>query len=230
MKPVLVPVLALALTLLAYLPCSAQLNVGLTAGLELPKGNNGTSEFQNNLVFGGFAELALSSPFSLRVEMQYSKKEASVTIPGLDGGGSSSDGGGMYSLNYMQFPVDMRLNFGSADFRGFVFGGTTIGTLMSAVREAKGLDADGGNGLPSTPAPATIPGMPTTDQLFNTVDMTLDLGGGASYAIAKDLFFSGEVRYMFGMDDTEDGDGSVLKASNWSARSMKIMTGLSYSF
>ncbi len=225
MKSVHTTLLLILVAVLVFTPAHAQLDIGLTAGLDLPRDQTGqdvATTFAEDAVFGGFAELTLSAPFSLRAEVQYTHRTATVTLPGVQSGSGPSN---VYSLNYMQFPVDMRLTFGGTKLRGFVFGGTTIGTLMRAVEEKSEVQNDGGSGAPP---PSASSGLPTQEEIFNPVDLSLDVGGGAAYGFTKDLFFSSEIRYMFGVNDAA-GD-PVLDASSWHVRNVRILGGLYYVF
>lgn len=205
------------------------LNLGVTAGVDLPRGERTDGEFitelHTNIVYGGFAELILASPFSLRFEAQYAQKEASVRASGVSTDAGERD---VYSLNLMEFPVDMRLNFGSTTFRGFASVGTTVGTLLEAARRS---DDHGrqpvGRSAMSSNGPHSVDEH-FEHEMFQPVSLTLDLGIGASYAIARNFYLSAEVRRLFSPSD--DSQSPITDPASWVPQSTKVMTGMYYSF
>lgn len=185
--------------------------LGIHAGVNVagtPTLSKIASEARNGIVLGGSASFELSPPFRLSVEAQYVQR--SIEFRNTSVTGAPTD---LYQLNYFEIPVNIRMGFGSK-FRVYGLAGTNIGTLLSATRQIN--HTDGGSEE-----------FDEKNEISST-SISLELGGGMSYAIASKISVVADARYTFGLNEVEQNQQpeSLLNQSSWKPRDFKITTGL----
>lgn len=208
---------ALGLAGATALPLNAQVFLaGVRAGANIASASsNADVSSRTGLVLGALAQIQLFGPLNFRAEAQYVQKGGKFVSE------SSSSGSTLgipvdYDFNYLDIPLNLTLKLGSEDF--FVYGtaGTTVGALLSATANYSVGDQRHSVDYASQ---------------LNSVDMSLDLGGGVGVGIAPHLAVIGDILYSFGLTDaakTSDAQGtsSVFNTDSWKARNMKITAGL----
>jgi hypothetical protein len=151
---------------------------------------------KEGLVIGAVAEIRLLQELGFRAGIDYSIKQAKFTT-------SSGTQLGTYTLGYLDIPINLKFRFGGESLAFYVFGGTTVGALLSAT-------SDGGGGE-------------IADSL-KSVDISADLGGGVDIGLSDDWFLNADATYSFGLLDLAE-ESFIGK---WKARTLKAVVGLNY--
>ena len=164
---------ALALGLASQ--ASAQVEVGVKAGLTFAtiSENNLSPNFESKTGFAAGVHFGfpLGTNFMLQPELLITQQGAGIAIPGGDEG--------EITLNYLQVPLNLRINFGSGSVRPFILGGPYAAFRLSCEIDDL-FDDDCDNDISST-------------------DWGLDFGGGILFS----KFFL-EARYALGLKDVSD--------------------------
>lgn len=161
-------------------PARAQsLKVGLESGVTFE--NNLEESLDEGLeakgwTFGAVGEASLFEPLAFRIELLYSSLDQRVIVRR----GTVFDTA-TYNLDLMSLPINIRFDLGEGSIRPYVFGGTTLGVLLSAVDESEEAEeAD-------------------PDTLFNSVNATLDLGAGVRIFLSERIDLGIEARASYGL-------------------------------
>lgn len=152
-----------------------------------------TTNERTGLIVGGIVEIGLSDLWHLEFDPGYVQK--GVNYPGVvvtpD---NSPDSLGtlelIHKLDYLEFPLHLKIMSKHSDARFFGYLGPNIGILLSAKETAEGYP---------------IPGITDTaydiSSAFENVDFSLELGGGAEYRVSPEVSLLGEVSYSHGLTD-----------------------------
>jgi hypothetical protein len=174
--------------------------VGIRAGATIYDPSSDGQELllsaKEGLVIGGTAELRLIQELGFRAGIDYSLREAKFTT-------SSGSSAGTYKLSYLDFPINLKFRFGGKTLGFYIFGGTTLGALLSAT-------TDGGGG--------------EIEDSLKSVDISADLGGGVDIRLDDDWFLNADATYSFGLLNLAK-ESSI---GQWKARTLKAVIGLNY--
>jgi opacity protein-like surface antigen len=151
---------------------------------------------KEGLVIGGVAEFRLLQELGFRAGIDYSLRQAKFTT-------TSGTNLGTYKLTYLNLPINLKFRFGGESLGFYVFGGTTLGALLSATTDGTGGEID--------------------DSL-KSVDISADLGGGVDIGLTEDWFLNADVTYSFGLLDIAE-ESFIGK---WKARTLKAVIGVNY--
>ena len=130
--------------------------------------------------FGAILELGVGGPVFIALEPLFAQKGAKA----------EGQGGNLaIEANYLEIPVLLKLKFGVAGVKPYVFAGPNIGFLLSANlhQEAGGQTAD--TDIKST----------TT-----STDFALDVGAGAQFSATKFVAITADARYSLGLSNTNN--------------------------
>jgi len=184
------------------------LSAGVYGGVNIARAETSLdgSSPQTGLVVGAAFEVELFSPLAFRAEAQFVQKGGTLEFTSSQGFPSTSAD---YTLNYLELPINLKFDIGSEQIPLYVFAGTTVGTLLSAVarEETEGSDSDVGDA-------------------FKSFDLSLDLGGGIGYRLASHLTTVADIRYSLGLTDIAKESNQLLAADSWKTRNIKIVLGL----
>lgn len=160
------------------------------------------------LILGALLDITVVDPIAFRVGLQYVEEGSEFVVTS-----SSSTPPGtaptVYELNYLDLPVNLKMNFGTYSFGVYVFGGTTVGSLLSAHRISSGQSTD-------------------ISEDINSVNVSLDLGAGLGFEIAPRLSFLADGTFSFGLTDVAKSTGALDDTDSWKARNFKLITGINY--
>jgi hypothetical protein len=182
--------------------------VGASAGIDFATANTDESvslTSKKGLVAGAGADLIIGQGLGFHVGVQYDEKgthvEQGATLP-------TDLQPGDYNLNYLNFPIGLKYTIGKPSFNVFVTAGTTVGTLLSAALQ----QSSGGGEI-------------DIKNQYNPIDLSLDLGLGFGFEIAKDLQIVTQAVYSLGVTDAAK---DLTSTDSWKGRSLKITTGFQY--
>jgi len=105
----------------------------------------------------------------------------------LQKGASEESGDMIYTLAYIEMPILIKLMLGENDTRPYIFGGPTVGMLMSAKVEIDGLDDDF-----------------DVKDVLESLDYGLCVGAGLDIAMGNNKLFI-EASYNLGLADIVKG-------------------------
>ncbi len=168
-----------------------------------------TEESRTGLVVGAAFEVSLISPLTFRAEAQYVQKGGKLEYTSTTSTPTVTTD---YTLNYLDIPINLKLDLGSDEMPLYLFAGTTVGTLLTAV------------------ANETVENEPGHEHdiksQFNSVDLSLDLGGGIGYQIIPHIDLIADLRYSMGLTDIAKEENQLLSADSWKTRNIKIVVGM----
>lgn len=198
---------ALALVLASPAVNAQTLSAGVYGGVNIARAETELEgSAQTGLVVGAAFEVALFSPLSFRAEAQFVQKGSSLEFTTSQGiPATNAD----YTLNYLEIPINLKFDIGSEEVPLYLFAGTTVGTLLSAVEKSNTEQSNN-----------------DVADAFNRFDLSFDLGGGIGYRLAKHLTTIADVRYSFGLTDIAKEHNDLLAVDSWKARNIKIVLGL----
>jgi opacity protein-like surface antigen len=177
----LLPVLALILSL----PAQAQVTMAIgpnfgfdigTCSITPEISNNVTKGGRFGLIFGVSFEVGFANMFYIASDYQYVQKGFSLSA------GNEKES---YSLNYLDLPVIFKVKFLHGKVRPYGLLGVDFAILLSAT---KTYDPGAGGKAQDT----------DYKDVFGS-DFSLHFGGGAEFAVARNIGITGDVRYMLGL-------------------------------
>jgi hypothetical protein len=206
---------ALAILLLTAAAYAADVSLGMHAGLSIPniRGNatdvlsQGFSSRQGPF-FGIFLETRVSPLFSLVADVNYTsqggKKDGMQPITMDMGLPPLPDGMYYYAdfhnetiLNYLEFPVQARLTFGTK-WRFFLNAGPYVGILLNAKAVTSGSSDIYFDGDPITPGPVPFDAETDVKDSLKSVNIGLTGGGGVMHRLGPgDLIL--EAHFQLGL-------------------------------
>lgn len=185
-------IIATCVFLIIQSSAQAQIPVrlGLALGLNLAN-QSYTPDISSPLIYrpviiaGTLAEVGISDLLYVQVEPRFIQKGTTIQ-QGFDAGGPPPGPGPdvVEKLNYLEIPLHLKTKFGTSDFMPFAFVGPTIGVLLSAREEVQEYNIQ----------------IDTKDQ-YNSIDYSLDLGGGVEYRISTSISLVGNACYSFGLSN-----------------------------
>lgn len=164
---------------------------------DLPPGFSKSA--RTGLLGGAFAEARLSGVFSVQLEALYTQKGFEV---------SSSAGTATYRLDYLEFPLTAKAEFGSGPLRPYLFAGPNVGVRLSADVET---EAGSGDFRGAT----------------RTTDVCIDLGAGVLYRLNGGTGLLVEGRYSVGLVNVFSAGAA---GGSVNTRDLKILAGVSFAF
>jgi len=203
--------MAAFLALIMVLPAAAQANLGIIGGLNFAdldgKNPDGTKiEFsgRTGLGIGGVLDLAISENASLVFQPMYLQKGAKQSEQGVDF---------TFKANYIEIPALVRIAFGAANTRPYIFAGPSLGIRLSADIEA----SMGGSSLSGD-----------IKDLTSSTDFGLAFGGGLKFQLENLAIFV-DGRYALGLSDIfKGGTSTTFEADDAEikTRGIQIMGGV----
>ena len=198
------------LTVIAVLPASAQISLGVLGGLNLAnlnmdEGDMGDAEFASRTVFGfgGILDYSISENVALRLEPMYLQKGADIVVDGYDDQF-------IVKLSYFEVPMMFKYSFGSDNVNPYIMAGPSIGFLLEAKTEV----------IVSGVSEETD----IKDETSN-VDFSLGFGAGVSLPMGNNSIFV-DARYALGLtnivDDPDAPDDDVKN------KGIQIFAGISF--
>lgn len=165
----------------------------------------GTASQHYGPIAGTAFEVGLMEALAFRAEVQYVQRGGKLELISSSSGTPTST---KYTLDYLEIPINVRLNLNEGSPTLYVYGGTTLGTLLAAT-------ADRGE---------------QTDQdvknSFKTTTISLDLGGGVDVALSELIHFRGDLRYNYALTDEASQQQEFFDADSWKSRAIKAVVGL----
>jgi opacity protein-like surface antigen len=160
---------------------------------------------RTSFLFGGFLDIEISKLLSIQPELLYIRKAA--------GGIWLSTGMNTeYHFDFLAIPALLKMNFGSDEFKPYVFIGPNIGILVSAQVENK----------------FTSGRTQTLDikQNAESIDFAIDIGAGMEYSINKNNSILSELRYSRGLTNTTKKPPS---SNSWYSTGIQLLIGMKFS-
>lgn len=201
-------VACVGLTVMGFAAQAQSLSMGVYVGANIATvetTGGGTASEHYGPIAGAAFEVGLMEALAFRAEAQYVQRGGKLE---LTSSSSSTPITTEYSLDYLEVPINMRLNLNEGSPTFYVYGGTTLGTLLAAT-------ADRGE---------------QTDQdvknSFETITISLDLGGGVDVALSELIHFRGDVRYNYALTDEARQQQEFFDADSWKSRAIKAVVGL----
>ena len=198
-----------------------RLNGGFRAGLNVGNAALDPDFSQNSpqtthssklgAVVGGTLEYQFDPMLAVGFEMQYAQRGVIVDYTNFRGAGPAT---GTIRLDYLEFPVLLKLKLGDPPFRGILFAGPNFGFNMVAQGDYRYADTlEGGSNFTAD-----------MDDYFQRADIGIDVGAGLEYNLSPSLFIVGDVRYTYGLTDAtqEVPRGTEI----WNTRDIKAMVGV----
>jgi opacity protein-like surface antigen len=152
------------------------------------------NEIYTRFAFGARAEFGVTSPFSLLLEPQYLQRGVvqKANTPGVS---LKSE----VRLNYLELPILAKAKFGSMKAHAYAFAGPSLGLFLNGEAELGGqtMEAD------ST----------------STLNVSGDIGVGASYQVQEFIYVNADVRYSHGFTDVVDDSEDDV---DWMNRDIRI--------
>jgi hypothetical protein len=207
-------VLLLTLLALASVATSAfaqSISFGLRAGVNYANASTGSEtrlSSKPRLIVGGLVEVEILRPLVFQAGIQFAEKHTTVTRM-LQGVPQSSET--IYTFNYIEIPVTLKLAFGKPSFQVYGLAGANLGTLLKAVGESR-TDA----GTVATDVKASL------DKSSNA----LELGGGIGFEVAPHVSLIVDGRYDLSLKDINTSGRAMLDAGAWKPRDLRITAGL----
>ncbi|MCD4846801.1 MAG: PorT family protein [Candidatus Aegiribacteria sp.] len=206
MKIILVVILAV----IAVLPASAQISLGVLGGLnianlDMDEGDMGDAEFASRTVFGfgGILDYSISENIALRLEPMYLQKGADIVIDGYDDQF-------IVKLSYFEVPMMFKYSFSGDNINPYIMAGPSIGFLLEAKTEV----------IVSGVSEETD----IKDETSN-IDFSLGFGAGVSLPMGTNSIFV-DARYALGLtnivDDPDAPDDDVKN------KGIQIFAGISF--
>jgi hypothetical protein len=188
------------------------LSFGVRAGANYASaspGSVGTFSPRPSVLVGGLIELEILPPFVFQAGIQYAAKHTTVShsTPGVPKPTET-----LFSLNYFEIPVTLKLAFGKSSFQVYGLAGANIGTLLRAVGE----DPASGSGAVDIKAD------------LEKTSIALELGGGVGIKVASHVSLIVDGRYNMGLKDINSSGKAMLNTGAWKPRDLRITAGLNY--
>jgi hypothetical protein len=170
--------------------------IGVRGGLAIagetitPPFSDFTLGTKTGFLGGGQLDYWFDPMWALSVQLLYDQKGASLTSTSSNGAQTETDD---LALGYIEIPVTAKVALGSSNFKPYLFAGPSIGFLTSA----------------QTHQVQTTYGVTSLDQTadetntFNTVDLSLLFGAGASYQLAGGTQLMLDAGYALGLINVE---------------------------
>jgi hypothetical protein len=194
---------------LLSLPIASPAQIGMRAGIRAGTNFSGYSSETSatstrggsGLILGVIVEKNLLGPLDMQLELLYTQRE----ITGSAGSESSGDSISWLSkLEYVQFPLTLKVTGPVAGFKAYAFAGPNLGVRVN-------------------PDGATAGGT------FENIDFGLDVGGGLEYPVLPLISLMLDLRYTYGITDVFNyyvGDGQGTLKS----RDVKLLGGVIFGF
>jgi opacity protein-like surface antigen len=200
-----------------------RLNGGFRAGINIANAALDPDFSQNSpqtthssklgAVVGGALEYQFDPMVAVGFEMQYAQRGVIVDYVDFRGGGPAT---GTIRLDYLEFPVLLKLKLGDPPFRGILFAGPNFGFNLVAQGTYKYSDtSEGGSNFTAD-----------MDDYFQRADIGIDFGAGLEYNLNPSVFIIGDVRYTYGLTDAtqEVPRGTEI----WNTRDIRAMVGVMF--
>jgi hypothetical protein len=182
--------------------------LGLKAGINLANVSldpapDATKSARMGFLFGGIFEYTLNNMIALQAQPAYCQRGG--VLEGTVFGESVKS---TTKLDYLEIPLLVKLTFGSAEMKPYVFAGPNIAILLSAKTKAE----VGANTQEEDIDKANL----------NSTDMGLDIGAGIGYWLKADMGIFLDARYSLGLTDIDK------QSSDYTVKSgdIKICAGL----
>jgi hypothetical protein len=187
MKRVLVVLfmLCLAVTAFAQTPMSIGFQAGLNfANLSISPTPSPSPGSRMGFGLGGVLEIGINEMFFIQPELMY-----------LMGGAKTDVTGGTITIKYdvIEIPILAKAKFGTSEIKPYAMAGPNIGFTMKSEMEQ-----------------APTGGTATTTDLKNNTEgmnLALDFGGGAEYALDAKTTLFGDIRYSLGLTNLDKAGG-----------------------
>lgn len=209
-------------TLIFAIPAAGQVNLGIIGGTNFStvtgEADDGTSlDFDSRTGFeiGGVLDIGVSKNVSIRFEPMYVRETAKQNIDEVDVRGEL-----IFTANYVEIPALLKLSFGTANVRPFLFAGPSVGFKLNSEGE---FSIDG------------ISGKFDFDKLITGTNFMFEFGGGVNIQF-QSVSLIAEGRYGLGVTDifeagtipidplgqTEFGEADIK------TRGLRVMGGITF--
>jgi len=159
---------------------------------------------------GGQLDYWMNDQWALSVQLLYDQKGASLSGVNESGLTETDD----LALGYIEIPILAKVAFGTSNVRPYLFVGPSLGFLVSASTHQ--VVTSGG----ATVSDATFDETNT----FNTVDLSLLFGAGASYQLSGGIQLFLDAGYALGILNTEK-NASTGTSETINSRDIRIAAG-----
>lgn len=193
----------MGLSLFSGLASAISFGVGPIAGMnlgngsmEVPAGFTVKTEIRSGLALGARAELGVTSPFSLLLEPTYLQRGdvEKVTVFGQSITTETR-------LNYFEIPILAKAKFGAMKTHAYIFAGPSLGFFLNGEQESEGQTEKADS--------------------IATFNLSGDIGAGGSYQLQQYVYLNLDVRYSYGMLNTNDA--GTRDDVEWYNRDIRIM-------
>lgn len=165
----------------------------------------GTASGHYGPIAGAAFEVGIIDPLAFRAEVQYVQRGGKLE---LITSSSSVPVITEYTLDYLEIPVNLRLGLNQGSPMFYVYGGTTLGTLLAATaNRGEQTDQDVKNS-------------------FETATISLDLGGGVDVELSKTIHLRGDLRYNYAITDEARQQQAFFDADSWKSQAIKGVVGV----
>lgn len=202
----------------AAAPALAQpsaLSIGIVVGVDVPSTSletqlrrEGSPSETTSFAAGGFFEGRIQGPLKVRIGVVYVSRETTLRFPDPINALPPIDT--TYKLRFLECPIELKATFGTAAVRPYVFAGPSIGLRLSAKSE----NSSGGRSDEVDAA----------DQ-FKRANVSIDGGGGISFALGPRAVLLAEARYSYGLTNLAQANGD-----SWKTRDLRVLAGLGFGF
>jgi hypothetical protein len=178
------------------------IRLGFNAGINIANQSLTNFSFSDSkgsrkgVIIGGLVELGISNLFSIQAEPRYIQKGRNggeFVITTADSPEGIGRGELVYKLDYIEIPLLLKARVGPGNIKGFFFAGPNLGLMLSA----KGVLNLTEVYVQSVTPP---PDVDLKDE-YETLDLSIDAGGGVEYRIGPKMSFLGSARYSHGLSN-----------------------------
>lgn len=196
---------------LAFIGFAAEaqsISVGVYGGVNVSTAETtggGTNSEHYGPIAGAAFEVGLMQTLAFRAEAQYVQRGGTLQ---LTTSSSSTPITTQYTLDYLEIPINVRLNLNQGSPTFYAYGGTTLGTLLAATA-----DRDGQTNQ-------------DVKNSFETMTISLDIGGGVDLALSEAVHLRGDLRYNYALTDEARQQQEFFAVDSWKSRAVKGVVGL----
>lgn len=184
------------------------INVGVYAGVNITTAETtggGTNSEHYGPIAGAAFEVGLMQMLTFRAEAQYVQRGGKLE---LTTSSSSTPITTQYTLDYLEIPINVRLNLNQGSPTFYAYGGTTLGTLLAATADR---DDQTNQDVKNS---------------FETMTISLDIGGGVDVALSEVVHLRGDIRYNYALTDEARQQQEFFMVDSWKSRAIKAVAGL----
>jgi outer membrane protein W len=153
---------------------------------------------------GGVVDIGLNRVVSFQIEPRYIQKggEFKLKIEGRIGDDEFRETiSATWKFDYFEIPLSLNAKLLEGDITPYLFAGPVFSLLISAKVESEGKTED------------------VKDEI-ESIEFSLDFGGGFAFRIATDVYLTADVRYSLGLTNIAKDE------SSWRSRDIRLLLGL----